>query len=270
MLLEGSASTIKLIAHKFKYILRCLYCLIILGKYMHIMKTYFIRSDKYCMKDWFRYQLENQVEDFNWDGWDSPIGNLFDYAPELKQLFAEIKHGYDAGMREPEFRQYPTKKFTDQVYQNIVDESISYSQVEQMVADPNPVTKVNVVYLSNEEHDQIQRALALHMAANFSIDLNNIKIYVHLQTPGQMFQWHLDRPKNRDTRTDAATYEPNYSRYIMFVHDQQPGQFFQMGNTNISWRAGDIFTWNARDIPHASANAGFDDRWAVLINGLIY
>ena len=177
---------------------------------------------------------------------------------------------YYEGMREPEFRQYPTKKFTEQIHKNLLDESKSYTQVEQMLSDPNPVTKVNVVYFSHEEEDRLSQALIDHMTSVFTIDLNDIKAYVHLQEPGQMFQWHLDRPKNRDTRPDAQTYEPNYTRYIMFVDDHAPGQFFQMGNKTITWRAGDIFAWSSRDTPHASANAGFDDRWAVIINGLFH
>ena len=51
--------------------------------------------------------------------------------------------------------------------------------------------------------------------------------------------------------------------------DWQPGQFWSYGNYNYhQWRAGDVTTFDWANIPHSSANAGFDPRVTLQLTGI--
>jgi hypothetical protein len=90
---------------------------------------------------------------------------------------------------------------------------------------------------------------------------------MHVQHPGQIFPLHFDRPQHIDFRLDISsiTQTPSHQRYLIFIEDQLPGQLFQMDYDLLKWRAGDVFTWDARNSMHGSANIGYWARYMLMI-----
>lgn len=92
-------------------------------------------------------------------------------------------------------------------------------------------------------------------------------VKMHVQHPGQMFPLHLDRPQHNDFQVNVSSLQqtPSHQRYLIFIEDQKPGQLFQMDYDLLHWRAGDVFTWNARNTMHGSANVGYWSRFMLMI-----
>ena len=95
-----------------------------------------------------------------------------------------------------------------------------------------------------------------------ALGLENSITRLHIQRPGQLLNIHID---------DLAEINQNPAeirRFIVAVSDWFPGQVFQFGNAVWSqWRAGDCVTWSWKDIPHGSANFGWQDRAMIQITG---
>lgn len=88
---------------------------------------------------------------------------------------------------------------------------------------------------------------------------------VHVQWPGQVFSKHLDRLDklyNEDPK--------KIMRFMIHLTDWDQGHFSQYGNyTHSHWRAGDIHTFDWKNVPHSSANAGHTPRATLLTTGLV-
>jgi len=87
---------------------------------------------------------------------------------------------------------------------------------------------------------------------------------IHVQQPGEVWNLHLDK---------LYKWDPDHPEQVMRIMiqltDWQPGQFWQYGNYNYShWRAGDVTTFDWVNIPHATANAGFDPRATLQLTGI--
>jgi len=87
---------------------------------------------------------------------------------------------------------------------------------------------------------------------------------IHVQRPGEVWNLHLDK---------LYKWDPEHPEQIMRIMiqltDWQPGQFWAYGNYNYSqWRAGDVTTFDWANIPHATANAGFDPRVTLQLTGI--
>jgi hypothetical protein len=87
---------------------------------------------------------------------------------------------------------------------------------------------------------------------------------IHVQQPGEVWNLHLDK---------LYKWDPEHPEMIMRIMiqltDWQPGQFWQYGNYNYSqWRAGDVTTFDWANIPHATANAGFNPRVTLQLTGI--
>jgi hypothetical protein len=87
---------------------------------------------------------------------------------------------------------------------------------------------------------------------------------IHVQRPGEVWNLHLDK---------LYKWDPEHPEQIMRIMiqltDWQPGQFWAYGNYNYSqWRAGDVTTFDWANIPHATANAGFDPRVTFQLTGI--
>ena len=57
------------------------------------------------------------------------------------------------------------------------------------------------------------------------------------------------------------------SIYIMFCKDWAQGQGFQMGDNFLKWKAGDVFHWNYRNVPHGTCNFGYETNFVFVITG---
>jgi hypothetical protein len=87
---------------------------------------------------------------------------------------------------------------------------------------------------------------------------------IHVQMPGQLWNLHIDKlykwcPEDPD----------RVLRVFIQLTDWQQGQFWQYGNYNYSqWKAGDVTTFDWKNVPHSTANAGFHPRITFQITGV--
>ena len=58
-------------------------------------------------------------------------------------------------------------------------------------------------------------------------------------------------------------------RAIVFLEDWKPGHFMHMGTSFVKWRKGDVLWFDWPNMPHASANAGWEPRCLIQITGTI-
>ena len=87
---------------------------------------------------------------------------------------------------------------------------------------------------------------------------------IHVQLPGELWNLHID--KLQKWSPDA----PNSVMRIMIqLTDWQPGQFWAYGNHNYhQWRAGDVTTFDWANMPHCTANAGYEPRVTLQLTGI--
>jgi hypothetical protein len=87
---------------------------------------------------------------------------------------------------------------------------------------------------------------------------------IHVQQPGEVWNLHIDKLQKW-----APEAPDRVMRIMIQLTDWQPGQFWSYGNYNYhQWRAGDVTTFDWINIPHATANAGFDPRVTLQITGI--
>jgi hypothetical protein len=87
---------------------------------------------------------------------------------------------------------------------------------------------------------------------------------IHVQQPGEVWNLHIDKLQKWD-----PDHPEQIMRIMIQLTDWQPGQFWQYGNYNYSqWRAGDVTTFDWANIPHATANAGFNPRVTLQLTGI--
>lgn len=97
-----------------------------------------------------------------------------------------------------------------------------------------------------------------------ALGLENSITRLHIQRPGQLLNMHIDDLASADQDPGEIR------RFIIAVDNWYPGQVFQLGNAVWSqWRAGDCVTWSWKDIPHGSANFGWNDRPMIQITGYV-
>jgi hypothetical protein len=94
--------------------------------------------------------------------------------------------------------------------------------------------------------------------------LENVWGRLHIQRPGQMFNYHIDK------LWDHCPEDPGrVCRILIFLTDWEPGQFFCHGTHTLAhWKAGTAITFDWANVPHASANASRHDRPLMILTGL--
>jgi hypothetical protein len=214
------------------------------------------------MKKWFDYQQTHQVTDFDWSKNTAPVMNLY---PQLGKLMAKIKQNHAAKKY-----QVTTKKFfSDLLYQDaaayglglsvdIMRDYMNDPEYEELLAG-----EATDCFMPNAEANE-EEFLKKFFAKKLGMVKDKMVLSVRLQKPGQYFVLHFDRPKQQEWGTDLED-----KTYLIFFDDWKMGQFFQLGTEFIKWRAGDVYTWSNKDVPHASANVGFDPRFLFLIYGKV-
>lgn len=100
------------------------------------------------------------------------------------------------------------------------------------------------------------------LADNFALD--NAMNRLHVQMPGQVWTRHIDKlDKFYPTSPDRVM------RIMIQLTDWQPGQFWEFGNFHWrGWRAGDVVTFDWRNVPHCTANAGHHPRVTLQLTGV--
>lgn len=88
---------------------------------------------------------------------------------------------------------------------------------------------------------------------------------LHVQYTGQVFNNHMDKmdavfPKN---------HRDEIVKFIVMLSDWQPGHFYQYGNyTYQHWRAGECHWFDWYNLPHGTANTGYEPRYSLGIAGI--
>ena len=87
---------------------------------------------------------------------------------------------------------------------------------------------------------------------------------LHVQKPGEMWNVHIDK---------LQKWAPNNPESVMRVFiqltDWCQGQFWEYGNYHWRrWRAGDVVTFDWANMPHSTANAGYDPRVTLQLTGV--
>ena len=95
------------------------------------------------------------------------------------------------------------------------------------------------------------------------LGLENSKQAFHIQYPGELLNLHID--KHYEMNDDPK----QVARFFIMLEDWKPGQFLQMGTSFIQWRKGDLLWFDWPNMPHASANAGWEPRCLIQITGTI-
>jgi hypothetical protein len=95
--------------------------------------------------------------------------------------------------------------------------------------------------------------------------MDNSKMRLHVQRPGQMWNLHLDKLEKWHPEDPSQVM-----RIMIALTDSEPGHFFSYGNyVYTGWRAGDVTTFDWQNIPHSTANAGHVPRATLQLTGVI-
>jgi len=97
-----------------------------------------------------------------------------------------------------------------------------------------------------------------------SVGLKDCMSRIHVQMPGEMWNLHIDK-LNKWAPDDPDSI----MRIFIQLTDWQPGQFWEYGNYHWNqWSAGAVTTFNWKDIPHSTANAGMHPRVTFQLTGI--
>lgn len=95
-------------------------------------------------------------------------------------------------------------------------------------------------------------------------ELSDTMIRMHVQHPGEMWNLHIDKLGKWCPEDHSKVV-----RLFMQLTDWQPGQFWEFGNYHWNqWRAGDVVTFDWKNMPHCTANAGYHPRVTMQITGV--
>ncbi len=109
-----------------------------------------------------------------------------------------------------------------------------------------------------------------------SLGLTIYIIRLNVQKPGQMIPAHIDELgsfkkylEKNNIDVDIENNSTKALRFAIMLDDWKLGQFFQFGNaTWHQWSKGECVTWDWKNIPHCTGNAGYWDRPMLQITGL--
>ena len=95
-----------------------------------------------------------------------------------------------------------------------------------------------------------------------ALGMDNCRHKLHIQLTGEVVTMHMDKHYELDGGEAR--------RFLIALEDWEPGQFVMFGNQLCErWTAGDIFTWEWKDIPHATANASLHKRPLLAVTGVV-
>jgi hypothetical protein len=88
---------------------------------------------------------------------------------------------------------------------------------------------------------------------------------IHVQKPGEVWNLHLDKLEKW-----APDSPETVIRIQIALTDWEQGHFWSYGNhIHSQWHAGDITTFDWKNIPHSTANAGHSPRVTFQLTGVI-
>lgn len=220
------------------------------------------------MKKWFDYQMEHQVVDKEWAKYSRTISNINE---QIKDIIPVVKEKYYRGDYDV-YKRGSSVFTTEEYINNAGGLNLTSDEVREMIEDPEfaELMKNDGISMVGMVPTDEGKAITAIFAEHLGLKPELIGIHLNVQKPGKYFALHIDRVrlwKFADTLT-TLNEEPIYRRHLLFADDWEFGQAFQLGDSFIKWSAGDVYTWNPRDVPHGSANFGFKDRFLFVISGI--
>lgn len=218
------------------------------------------------MKKWFDWQFKNQYKEKNWDNWTTPLANL---KIELDWFFTEVKQGVQSGEISSWFENVFHR--VDWTERTAAGAGLQSATLWQWTHDAKYCDLMDTagILKINEFQQSIRDKLLPILAEKLCLKEETINFYCHNESPGHHFPMHFDRNKwNKFSLDEDTTYDPNYKLFIIFFDEWKHGQAFQMGTKFLSWKSGDVFSWDHESTPHGSCNFGYEDRYTLLVNGL--
>lgn len=205
--------------------------------------------------------MKNQSKSTDWEKHSKPIANLKE---DLDWFFLYIKSGKVPSWWENVFYR---RDWNDRT---AVGADIAPATLDAWVHDADYKTLMDRagIYKYDKIEEEAETKLKTIVADKLGLKEETVNVYCHNEPSGHMFPMHLDRNKwGKFSLEEDTTYNPNYGLFIIFFDDWQHGQAFQMGERFLSWKSGDVFTWNHESTPHGSCNFGYEDRFTLLVNG---
>lgn len=185
-------------------------------------------------------------------------GEIFAYLGKFLLPFEALISAYDPSFKD---RSWRTRNVRDDLYSAPAEEADLIS----VGADP-----ASPVFARTEAQDE---PVFNEIAANI-MGLTDYRIKIHRQTTGQMLHLHIDNfagDEERENSFKVTDFDKNPNRKRRFaiqLRDWSMGQIWTFGNTYWSqWEAGECVTWDWKDIPHATANCGWEPRYMLQITG---
>lgn len=132
--------------------------------------------------------------------------------------------------------------------------------------------------LESEEYDLTSHGMSVDLAITHlnwrlpaslqdvadAFGLDKCMARIHVQQPGEVWNLHIDKLYKW-----APEAPESVIRIMIQLTDWQPGQFWEYGNYHWNqWRAGDVTTFDWPNIPHSTANAGYDSRVTLQLTGI--
>jgi len=104
-----------------------------------------------------------------------------------------------------------------------------------------------------------------------AIGLDNPRITIHVQIPGQMHPLHMDFAHGGGKWEYLGDKkEEKLGRVFVMLDDWYPGQVILMANEHIvKWKKGDVVYFRWQDVPHGTCNFGHENRPMLFITGEI-
>lgn len=103
-----------------------------------------------------------------------------------------------------------------------------------------------------------------------ALGMNKANLRITRQRPGKISVFHVDINHGfylkRNAEQTKNLLPEDIKKYIIFPEDQRSGEFFGFGNSSITWKAGDVFTWPWY-MDHGGANSGYQERYAIVVMG---
>ena len=97
-----------------------------------------------------------------------------------------------------------------------------------------------------------------------TIGMDNSRHKLHIQVTGEVVSMHMDKHYEKETHGGEAR------RFLIALEDWEPGQILIFGNQICErWTAGDIITWEWRDMPHGTANCSLYKRPMLAVTGIV-
>jgi len=191
-----------------------------------------------------QYHFDNDTIDPRWD----TVIQLGKIAPnwddELEQILTESKPAnWETRGFKGEGVFVPKPELEDEEY-----------DLERVGIDP----KVIITDLAWQLGPKLQ-------AISDNFGLQDCMNRIHVQRPGQLWHLHIDKLYKWFPEKPERVL-----RVFIALTDWQPGQFWEYGNfVHRNWKAGDVTTFDWRNVPHSTANAGFHPRATLQITGVM-